>query len=385
MALFKDVDSQYETFIYQLRERRGSEIFLKIKGGINLVDVKQNIKTLAEKAKMTEPELEKLYEQIKQEMTERGIPADKIDSAVLSRMSTMLKKKFVSVGAQGTKVRGILMGRQQAKDWAEWNREATLKKIKELGPGADPVAAGCKNADGDLLYVVGGEFSIGKPIPKHDWTCDGYGVVTFERKDETLDTRFAVFKLKGDAAINNYPLFTECDMFVRKIDSADDNKFVVGMNSEPTNFADSYVNFHDYAKYVLAAEKNRIIELGDIEEFAQRAAEDNEEKYNNWAIVEGSVIKFGVSQKGRVGVSIDDASLAINSPDDVPSYTIWFPPETEFDFADDAIGVTFLVTTMVSRDDGSIVLFGLGYWVDEYFRVDPVGSSDIVDVQEAWG
>ncbi|MDP3012958.1 MAG: hypothetical protein Q8M92_01860 [Candidatus Subteraquimicrobiales bacterium] len=349
-----------------------------------MVDIKANIKVLAEKAKMTESELEKLYEQTKKDLIERGLPEDKLDSAILSRMSSLLKKKFVSVGAQGTKVRGMLMGRHSAKDWAEWNREKTLDKIKSLGEG-DLVEAGCKNADGQLLYTRGGEFSIGKPIPEHDYSADGYGVITFD-KDGKLDTRFTNFKLKGEAAIANYPLFTECDMFVRLIDGQDDKRFVVSMNSVPTNFDDDYVNFHEYANYIVAAEEKRIIELGDIERFAQTASEDSDEKYKNWAIVEGSVIKFGISAKGRPGVSIDDASLVIDNQEDVPSYTIWFPPETEFDFADDAIGVTFLVTTMISRDDGTPVLFGMGYWVDDYFRAAPVSpDGESPSVQNSWG
>jgi hypothetical protein len=326
-------------------------------------------------------DMQKLYEKCRATLESRGYPAERIEDGVIAMMSASLKKQFVSVGSQGTKVRGFLMGRQKATDWAEWNRTQTLGKIGSMSDEA-AIQAGFKNAEGKLLYTSGGKYSIGKPIPAHDYSADGYGVIAFE-KDGKLDVRFADFKLKGDAAMGDYPMFTECDMLVKLNDGKDPNKYEVGMIAAPTNFEPNYINFHEYAEYIMNAYEDRVLSLGDIETYAQVAAHDDKQRFNNWAIVEGTVIKFGVSQKGMVGVSIDDASLAIDG--DTASYTIWFPPETEFDFADDAIGVTFLVTTMLSKDDGTVVLFGLGYWVDDIFRVSkPEGEVD-PNVQQAWG
>lgn len=335
---------------------------------------------LAKKGEMTKTDMEKLYEKCKATLEARNYPEDKMEDGIRAMMSAALKKKFVSVGTKGTKVRGFLMGRQRATDWAEWNRNQTIDKIGSMSKEA-AIQNGYMNAEGKLLYTSGGKYSMGKPIPEHDYSCAGYGVIVME-KDGEKDIRFADFTLKGDAAIKDYPLFKECDMRIKLNNSKDPNKYEVSMISVPTNFEDEYVDFHNSAEYVLKAYEDRILSLGEIESFAHLAMSDKKLKYNNWAIVEGSVIKFGVSQKGMVGVSIDDVSLALDG-DDVPSQTIWFPPETEFDFPDDAIGVTFLVNTMVS-DDGKVVLFGLGYWVDSFFRVaKPTGDVE-PDVQETW-
>jgi hypothetical protein len=340
------------------------------------------IQALIEKAELELVDAQKLCAKCRATLEARSYPEEKMDDGILAMMSAALKKKFVVVGSQGVKVRGFIMGRQKEKDWAEWNREQTIQKIGSMSKEA-AIQSGYMNVEGKLLYTSGGKYSIGKPIPEHDYQANGHGIVTFIDKNGKEDTRFANFVLKGQAAVADYPFFTECDMMVKLLDGKDPTKYSLSMFNEPTNFEDNYVNFHESAEYVLDAYEDRILSLGEIETYAQMSAQDDKEKYNNWAIIEGSVIKFGVSQKGNVGVSIDDVSLALDS-EDVPSYTIWFPPNTEFDFADDAIGVTFLVTTMVS-DDGSVVLFGLGYWVDDFFRVIKTESEEIVpDVQQTW-
>ena len=337
---------------------------------------------LAKKAEMQPADMQKLYEKCNATLQERGYPESKMEDGIVAMMSASLKKQFVTVGSQGVKVRGFLMGKQKETDWAEWNRKQTIAKIGSMSDEA-AIQAGFKNAEGKFLYTTGGQYSLGKPIPDHDYTSEGYGVIAVE-KDGELDVRFATFVLKGAASHSNYPLFTECDMTVKINEDKDPNEYKVGMIAEPTNFEPNYVNFHEYAEHIVNAYEDRILTLGDIEGYAQVAAQDKKQKYNNWAIVEGTVIKFGVSQKGMVGVSIDDASLALDG--NTASYTIWFPPETEFDFSDDAIGVTFLVTSMVSSEDNSVVLFGLGYWVDDIFRINkPSGDGINPDVQQAWG
>ena len=340
----------------------------------------ETIKNLAKKANMTEQEVSKLFVIVKEEFRGRGVPEEKLDTLTEARVQTQLKKKF-AVGAEGKKVSAMFIGKNNARDWAEFHRSKLEKIIGDNNLSKEQaVQKGYINAEGKYLYQNGND--KGKVIPESSWQAKAYGII-----DVDGDVRLTTFQLYGDPAEKQLPLFKACKAVVKLREKAPEGEFVATMSVEPMEVEDKYVNFHDYAPFISKTRMNQIISpLSEIENFARTMSESEEgdDRFANWAIVEGSIIKLVPSRYNSIGVVIDDISLNVDSSeDDVRSYTVWFDDDFDLDFVEDAIGVTFVVNTRIGQNDGKVKLNGMGYWVDEWFRKQP--SEEEASVQEPWG
>lgn len=339
----------------------------------------ETIKNLAIKANMTESEVEQLYIKTKDEYVGRGIPEDKLESVVMARMQTFLKKKFAVTGSDGVKVPAMFLGVNNTKDWAKFHVDKIKKDIANMSK-TEAINKGYINEKGEYLYQNGN--NQGKPIPEKSWQGTAFGII--EYKDEV---RFTTFRLYGDPAEKGLPLFKACTAMVKLQDKAPEGEFAVTMNSMPFDVPDAYVNYHEYSPFVTKTRKNQVITpLKKIEEFAHEMSDsgENDKIYGNWAIVKGNIVKLIPARNGSIGVVIDDDSLNLDSDkDEVKTYTIWFGKEFDIDFVEDAIDVTFVVNTRIGRDNGKVMLNGMGYWVDEWFRKQ--GTPETPDPQAPWG
>lgn len=361
-------------------------------------DVKSTIKNLADKANMSPEDLNKIHAEIKHDLLERGAPDDKkLEGRVLNKMQARLKKRFVGA-ANMVDVEGSLFGRSNAQDRAIIHHKITEAYIEEYGE-EKALEDGYINTKGEHLYVINKDEptveingrdksrtvfdnQVGKIIPKNDWEADGYGIINYKIKGKKDDVRFTEFKLKGKAATEPLPLYKECNMNVFIRNKKDKTKFAVSLSTIPEAISEKYIVFDELVPFIKAAYPDRVIEsLANVYKVTEELKEDN--IWNPWLLVQGTIVKVSSTQSDRVAINIDDASLRYDSDEDVEAIFVLLPGDMELDFQTDAEGAYFMVNPTIR--DGELTLFGLGYWVEPFERAQKESVTDEPDTQEPWG
>lgn len=347
---------------------------------IDLGKIKKDILLLAEKAGVDENAIEKAYKIYRKQLEKKGIAEDNIEELTWIRVQNSLKKKALGTG--NTKEEpGFFMARGNAYDGSRKARETAKKYIEENGLDAAIRANYArKNTDPnseaqyDLLYKDF-DWRMGKPIPETDWQANGLAIMKVDGEVKLCEVRF-----KGDAAIGPIELFklTSIPYHMRenRKDSCD-----ITCSKLPTEYEEEYVDLTDYAKYITAAHRDRILSnLSQIEEFI--LADPN--GFNRWCIVEGNVIGINPIEKNNsVAVNIEDLSLKLDENlDEIPHMTVFFNDSIPIDFIDGALGVTFIVNPYFNKKN-EISLSGMGYWVEEAWRGG--AEEEDIDLDDVWG
>ena len=366
-------------------------------------DIKNTIKNLAKKANMSTDDLNKIHEEIKHDLLERGAPDDdKLEDRILGKMQGRLKKRFVST-ARLAPVEGIIFGRSNAIDRAVIHHKITEKYIEEYGEDAAK-DDGYLNDKGEHLYVLNEDEpkveingrkkgrmvfdnQEGKVIPEHDWEADGYGIMNYKgaKGEDKDDVRFTDFKLRGDTAVEPIPMMKESTMNIFMKKKNDKTRFEATLSNVPIPTTGEYIkDFDNFVNFIKKAYPDRVVgQLKNIRKVAEDLAEDN--VWNPWLLVQGNIVDVIPTQKGGISLRLDDISLTCESDeDDIETIFVVFPRDSELDLQNDAQGAYFLVNPSITQD-GDLLLFGLGYWVEEFERADKENVEETPDVQDPWG
>jgi hypothetical protein len=360
-------------------------------------DAKSTIKNLADKAKMSPEDLNKIHAEIKHDLLERGAPDDdKLEGRILNKMQARLKKRFVGA-ANMVDVTGSLFGRSNAQDRAILHHKITEAYIEKYGE-EQALEDGYLDKKGNHLYVVNKDEpeveingrkrsrtvfdnQVGQIIPENDWEADGYGIINYVVKGGKDDVRFADFKLRQEAAIEPLPLFKECDMNVFIRNKKDKTKFAISMSTIPVVTEEKYIQFERVVPFVKAAYPDRVIEeLKNVYKVTEDLKDDK--IWNPWLLVKGTIIKVGQTKTGRISLNINDSSLIYDGDEDVEAIFVLLPGDMELDFVKEAEGYFFVNPTI---RDGDLTLFGLGYWVENFERAQKSDVKIEPNTQAPWG
>jgi len=116
-------------------------------------DVKKTINVLAKKANMSNEDLNKIYEEIKYDLLERGVPDDdKLEERILGAIQARLKKRFIGL-TNLVSVQGSIFGRSNAMDRAIVHHKITEAYIERYGE-EKAREDGYINEEGNHLYVI---------------------------------------------------------------------------------------------------------------------------------------------------------------------------------------------------------------------------------------
>ncbi|NMC59074.1 MAG: hypothetical protein GYA51_06790 [Candidatus Methanofastidiosa archaeon] len=364
-------------------------------------DVKKTINVLSKKANMSNEDLNKIYEEIKYDLLERGVPDDdRLEERILGAIQARLKKRFIGL-TNLVSVQGSVFGRSNAMDRAIVHHKITEAYIEKYGE-EKAREDGYINKEGNHLYVINKneptveingkkrnrivfENQVGKVIPEHDWEADGYGIINYKQKNND-DIRFAEFKLRGEAAVKPLPLFRECDMNVFIRNKKDKTKFAVTLSSVPVTTDEGkerYIDFDTLVPFIERAYPDRVVkELINVYQVAEELIEDN--IWNPWLLIRGNIINVSSTQNDWIAVNLDDTSLSLErDADDVEDIFVLIPGNMDVDFRRDALGAYFFVNPSIRN--GKLTLFGLGYWVEHFDRAKRENVSEEPDTQAPWG
>lgn len=348
------------------------------------ISLRESVANLAKQVGISEDDLDKLYKTHEFEMKER-LGGKEIDDAtleqmVLSRLSLALKKPLISTGGSGEKAKMIPIGRGRVSDWAEGARTKADKYIQKAGRDR-AVKDGYIDEAGNYLFVQP-DYKKGKEVPEHEYQADGFGLIKLE---SSKDYKFAEIRFKDLAAIQPLDWFTEYDIDAYVRENDDPNYAKITVSKTAVQSKSEYANFEDILEYIKKNSEfsDRILDTVDeIDLFAM----NHEGERNAFAIVEGNVIDVAVTQKESTAVSIDDLNMLVSDTGGTNSATLWFNKEDQINFIEGSLGVKFIISTY-KKDDGSVSISGMGYWVPEIFRRElpkTEGASADTKLDDPW-
>lgn len=383
-----------------------------------MVSPKETIKNLAKKARLSQTDVEKMYQKVNKEMKERGFEGEKLEKMTLARMQVYLKKRFTP--KSGERFTGYFRGVENLTDFAEIARNKLLDQMRMMGL-QEAVKKGKATKNGEaldgtqeevdefiseksvefgrnkgyldeannLIYVTPA-WKRGQIIPDHEFSRTAFGV--FEDKEGKK--KFTTVSLYGDAAAKvvqptkptegqhfgpdpaekviptQLPLFKPVELSAsKKKKGQKDTEFMLNCYNIPELIKDEFVDAEKDDDLVKAAYPDRVLdnlsELSILNTLGTRV----------WGEVSGNVVGMSVASNGNTVVDIDDLSLQVTEEGEVPMVRVWFDSTIPVNLADDALDVKFVISTY-SKRDGSIGVNGLGYWCDPVWRQSPVELED---------
>lgn len=186
--------------------------------------------------------------------------------------------------------------------------------------------------EGNLYYD---EYRSSK-LPNYEWQAQSYWMVNCN----FLNYCFATIQLCGEA-VKRYPIFKFTSL---KVDRIVDNHDSINLKMlEPVGeFDEEYVNFEEYKDDCAWTPYNKIVD-------------NPEDIINNWGIIKRKATKIEVFRTGKRRLTTDDG------------LEIWFPENIRVDVS--LSSDIYLVISVYKRNDGSIGINGLGYWVKDRYRL----------------
>lgn len=335
--------------------------------------LKNSIKILAKKASVDEATVEKLFSNFCEDQRKRGVTDEaKIEQKALLRIQASLKKKLR--GTSNIKyIPGFIMSRGRAYDNSRKQREEAIEYVREHGLEA-AIEEGYANAGGEYLYVDY-DWRKGKKIPEFDWRSSGLAMIEAGEGEIVV----AEVNYRNDAAIKPLELFKICDIPVYIREKGDVYKITI--SNEPKDYRDEYVDYLSYEDKIKTAFPGKVVgSLKEVEDFYL----EHSQEYDPWCIFKGNISGITTTTKTQSTVlQLDDMSLSINNDgQDVESVPVILPKEIKVDCREDAVDVV-IIGTPALNDDGSITVFGTGFWCDAFERVDPMETD--TNVEEPWG
>lgn len=191
---------------------------------------------------------------------------------------------------------------------------------------------GYVDEEGNLYYD---KYRSGK-LPDYEWKAKSYWMTSYFNDYYS----YATIILCGKA-VEQYPIFRTTMLTVHKrsgYGGPDDIK----MFEPPLPFEKQYADFEKHSKYLRGTSHDKIVD-------------NPEDIIGNWGIIKRKAAKIEVFGTGKRRLTTDDG------------IEIWFPenirinviPSTEI----------YLVISVYQKKDNSIGINGLGYWIEEKYRL----------------
>lgn len=343
------------------------------------VKKKEKLLELGKKARVSPDDMAKLYKKCEYEQKELGVPEDQLESRAFARTVSSLKRRLIRTNG-GNKKRNdksckfLLLGKTKPFDFAEYYRKEGEKFVKRAGK-EQAFKKGYIDKDGKYLCRQG--FNKGKKLPKHDWNSNGFALVQYPNDEEPS---FTTVTLNDDAATVDIPFCKWADAKVVPMKMQKAGEYNVRMSTPPTEFEDEYVDFRDIEPYIVKTREDHILEgITSLQDFL----EDHSSKRNEClAFVRANIAELGITPSDQPVLNVDDDSLLLKD-DGEDTLQVWFPPGTNIDFSDKALGVVLCIQPYIGKN--GLGSNGCGYWVEDIYRVDKDEAENAeINLEEPW-
>lgn len=335
---------------------------------LDIETLKNIVLQLGEKVSIPEEELLKVVERNKEELRRRGVAEEKIEHLAWAKTRNALKRKLV-IPNNIEVCNGFLLGRTKWFDRSRRAREEAENFVQEHGIEA-AILEGYVNENGVPIYRSP-KWREGQEIPEEDPGAVGIGL--FERNGAW---KLAEIDFKGNAA-KEYQYPFKMGLFPIYVKEETDTTMRITISRNTIKYSD-YVDLEEYLDVIKERAGDRILTDFNFDEFINTHINE----FNAWCIIEAEILNITPTKKGGTMISVEKASDPFNF-DEITTIGIYFPEDYEIDFSEDAVEGVFVVSPYYNNE-GEIGLSGLGYWVEDIYRVEESEEAP-VDYKNPWG
>ena len=307
---------------------------------------------LVEKGK-TKEELERKYNEFKQEAIDYGFNESQQDTHAIRRMIVAYSKK--TFGGNLVDYKGVFYGTKTTDFGA--TKAYKLAKERFAEDQSEAVSLGMTDPDGNPLYTKG--FNKGNKIDLDNvWVRQYFGVVQVSGKFYPV-----ILSLKNENANKKIPLFTwvdfnasdKFDNGIYKVTNASELKCEVGESLRGDQIEEFIKEFIEFVDFRTVREK----------------AEEHKDNWDYLCAIKGNLSSLNLSDGNRSSIlNLNDPDLDLDEIDFQKStdITCWFDSSYDIDCTEGALDIIVIGKPTIRADTDEVHMNSVGLHVPEQFR-----------------
>jgi len=330
------------------------------------------------KTTIKKEDLEKLWNEVVEEVKHRGVPEADIEKYAVNRLHAYVKRELSS---PAVKLEGYVLGLTDITDYGAQRMYDEAKALYEANP-QQAINEGVVDAEGNPIYTKP-EWRKGQIIKPEE--SKGRTAILLAKREGEENFKKAFLKLAGDKINLEIPLFTPVIFRANMSQKSTDDLLLLN-SSTVTEFQATGEMLDDLTPIISDLKRcfgENMVTPSELKEWHLK----NQDDINRVAIIKATIsdLRFTRDDVRSNILELDDINMGLD-PDDIERITCWVPKEFKINFKVGTPDVIIVGRTGMDENE-NINVNAYGIWCPKIWRngdhePEPINGDNQVEVEQ---